>query len=117
MRALALLGMLALAALSGCAQDDGFSFDVEVYNDSAEPVDLTVRAVADDGRVLAELSGFVPSGYSSIGHLGGSAGDYTVEAFAFGERAAAGPGQRLEPGSSCVVYLSNPAPVQVVCTT
>ncbi len=118
MRAPALLLLAAsVAAFSGCSDGSGFSFDVQVYNDSAEAVELRVRAVADDGTVATEVSGFVPSGYSSLGELGGSAGDYTVEATAFGERAAAGPGQRLERGSSCTVYLANPAPVQVACTT
>jgi hypothetical protein len=68
----------------------------------------------EDGSVVGEVRDVAPPGYSLLGHVGGSRGDYFVEAWALDGHDRAGP-FALDGGSRCSVYLSNPEPVRVDC--
>lgn len=113
-----LAGILLPLLVAGCVQSDdqGPDFDVQVYNDSADPVEVRFRATFDaTGEILVDETALVPPGYSILAHLDGPRGEYHLEAWAFGQHDEMGPGMGLADTTTCAVYVMNPDPVTIHC--
>lgn len=116
MRRLLLLAiaLAATVAASGCTGPPGPGFDVVVENDSGEPVEVRFRIAQADGSGGASVTSVAETGTTVIGRVGGSPGLYRIEAWAFGERAEAGP-FRLDQDSRCRVRVAGPEWLAIEC--